>query len=224
MNLKVCFRSYLVVLAILLTAIQVSAQGVAVSGVVYEPDGTTPMFGASVSVQGTSIGMVTDVKGAYRLNVPSSSSVIVVQSLGYETQNIDVANRTTVNVTMREESTKIDDVVVTALGLTREEKSLGYAVTKIDGDAINGNASGNWLNSLSGKVAGLNFDQASSGPGGTVRVTLRGEGSLSHDNNEALFVIDGIPVNSPKIATGGGSSSNDNAPVAFGNNSSLIHL
>ena len=91
--------------------------------------------------------------------------------------------------------------MVTALGLTREEKSLGYAVSKVSSDAINASVASNWIANMNGKVAGLSMTSAGTGPGGTVRVTLRGDASLNYGSNEALFVVDGVPILSGSTAT-----------------------
>lgn len=197
------------------------AQNNVIQGTVYDTDGKTPMVGVTVTVKGTTVGVITTSDGTYKLRIPAGAGggdpTLVFSSLGYDTQEIAANKRTQIDITMHESSIKVDDVVVTALGVTRAEKSLGYAVTKLDSEAINQSVSSNWLNGLAGKVAGLNFDSASSGPGSSIRVTLRGEGSLSHDNNEALFVIDGVPLSSGGVATGGSSYSDTDAPVDFGN-------
>ena len=183
-----------------------------------------PIVGASVIVKGTTVGVSTDVNGKYSIRVPDQSAALQIMSLGYETLEIVPKSRTVLDVTLKSSAQKIDEVVVTALGITRKEKSLGYAVSKVSNEELNNTVSGNWLNGLNGKVAGLNFDQASAGPGGSVRVTLRGEASLSHDNNTALFVIDGVPISSDMTgSTSGGSYDNQDAPVDYGNGASDLN-
>ena len=119
---------------------------------------------------------------------------------------------------------QIDAVVVTALGITRKEKSLGYAVSKVSSEDLGNTDGGNWLAGMAGKVAGLNMDQSSAGPGGSVRVTLRGESSLSHDNNTALFVVDGVPINSSMTAnSSSGSYDSVDAPIDYGNGAGDIN-
>ncbi len=195
-----------------------------VSGVVYEADGKTPNIGASVVIKGSTVGVSTNVKGEYSISVPNAKTTLQFISLGFDTQEVVVGARTRVDVTLQQSAQKIDNVVVTALGITRQEKSLGYAVSKVTGEEINNTVGGNWLNGLNGKVAGLNFDQASAGPGGSVRVTLRGEASLSHDNNTALFVIDGVPVSNDMTASTSASSySSTDAPVDYGNGASDLN-
>lgn len=224
MNLQILQKILSVTLLFLVLCAQSAwAQG-NVSGVVYEADGKTPVVGASVIIKGTTIGVSTNVKGEYSIKVPSRESTIMFQSLGYETQEIVAGGRSRIDVTLQSSAQKIDDVVVTALGITRQEKSLGYAVSKVTSEELNTTVSSNWLNGMNGKVAGMNFDQASTGPGGSVRVTLRGEASLSHDNNTALFVIDGVPIASDMTSSTRGSSYDDtDAPVDYGNGASDLN-
>ena len=100
-----------------------------------------------------------------------------------------MGERNVINVVLQEEAIEVSAVVVTALGLTREEKSLGYAVSKVASEEITQVVTNNWLSGMSGKVAGLTFNSASSGPISSMRVTLRGDASLSYGSNEALFVV-----------------------------------
>ncbi len=198
--------------------IQAWGQAKSVTGTVYESDGKTPMAGVMVRVVDTNTIEVTSAEGKFSIRVPNNEASLSFTMMGYETKTIQVGVQSLVNMTMEESTTQISEIVVTALGITREEKSLGYAVTKVGEDVITSTVSSNWLNSLSGKVAGLNFDGASSGPSGSMRVTLRGEGSLKHDANEALFVIDGIPIGNPKVTSGSSSYGDLEAPVDYGNN------
>ena len=153
------------------------AQQWEITGKIFEPDGTTPMIGVVAMVKGETTGTVSDINGVYSLKVTKGQTVLF-SSLGYKSQEIKIVDQQTINIIMREDIVQMDEVIVTALGMTREEKALGYAVSKSDGDEISSTVSSNWLNALNGKVAGLNLDQASTGPGGSSRVTLRGEGSL----------------------------------------------
>lgn len=184
-----------------------------------------PLLGVAVIVAGTSTGTISGADGRYSLNVKAVDPSLVFSLLGYETRNVVLSPaKTEVDVTMNEMTEQIDAVVVTALGITRKEKSLGYAVTKVSNEELNKTVSSNWLNSLSGKVAGLSMDHASAGPGGSIRITLRGEGSLSHDKNEALMVVDGIPIESGMGASNSGAVAfNTDAPIDYGNGASDIN-
>ncbi len=218
MNLKNYFRPLVATIAMLFCTLQLAAQTKTVSGVVFDSDGQTPLIGATVMIKGTTNGVSTNVDGTYSIKISGADDVIVFSSLGYDTQEHTAGTRTTLNVTLQQATQKIDDVVVTALGLTRAEKSLGYAVSKISNENLTKTVSSNWVTGLNGKVAGLNMSSAGTGPGGTVRVTLRGDASLNYGNNEALFVVDGVPINSSTVASGSGASyANADAPVDFGN-------
>lgn len=167
-------------------------RNIRISGVVRDSEGN-PLVGATLIVEGTTQGTSTGTNGEYSLTVPSKARIIC-SYLGFNSVTQEVGTRTRLDFTLEASANSIEDVVVTALGITRKEKSLGYAVSKIGEDDITNSASGNWLSGMAGKVAGLNLDQSSAGPGGSVRVTLRGEGSLSYNNNTALFVVDGVPI------------------------------
>lgn len=197
-----------------------------VSGKVSDENGE-PVVGVSVLLEGTARGTTTNADGGYRIVIRDAdeSPVLLFSFIGYDLQHIPVfPSRSIVNVTMKTTSTAIQDVVVTALGITRKEQSLGYAVSKVNNEALNSTVSSNWLNSLSGKVAGLNLEGTSSGPGGSLRVTLRGEGSLSHDKNTALFVVDGIPISSDMTASSSASQTFDtDAPIDYGNGASDLN-
>ncbi len=221
-DLKVILATFLLVLAML----PVMAQERLVTGTVYEPDGVTPVFGATVVLKGTTTGTSTDAKGAYSIRVAGASPVLEIQFLGYIKQEIAVGDMNVINVVLQEEAIEVSAVVVTALGLTREEKSLGYAVSKVANEEITQVVTNNWLSGMSGKVAGLTFNSASSGPISSMRVTLRGDASLSYGSNEALFIVDGIPIRSGTTATSSSSSytnSGADFPVDFGNGASDLN-
>ncbi len=177
-----------------------------------------PLMFVSVYVAGAASGTVTDTNGKFSISA-SDGNVLKFSLLGYEDAEAKIdGNSRVVNVTMKEAAAFLESAVVTALGLTRDEKSLGYAITKLNSDEISGTLSDNWLNGMNGKVAGLNFEHAATGPGGSIRATLRGENSLSHDKNEALFVIDGVPMLTGMAGASTGSGYGDtDAPIDYGN-------
>ena len=221
-DLKVILATFLMALVML----PVMAQERQVTGTVYEPDGVTPVFGATVVLKGTTTGTSTDARGAYSIRVAGASPVLEIQFLGYIKQELAVGDRNVINVVLQEEAIEVSAVVVTALGLTREEKSLGYAVSKVASEEITQVVTNNWLSGMSGKVAGLTFNSASSGPISSMRVTLRGDASLSYGANEALFVVDGVPIRSGTTATSSSSSytnSGSDFPVDFGNGASDLN-
>ncbi len=166
-----------------------------VSGRVTDASGQ-PIIGASVIVRGTTLGVSTDVDGRFSLEVPApaASQTLEVSYLGYETASIPVGSRTSFAVTLQESSSEIESVVVTALGIKREEKALSYNVQQVGAEDITTVKDANFMNSLAGKVAGVTINASSSGVGGaTKKVVLRGNKSISQSSN-ALYVIDGIPM------------------------------
>ena len=173
-----------------------------VSGRVTDPSGR-PIVGATVLVRGTTNGVSTDGEGRFTLTVPApSAAVLEIGYLGYEPCTLAVGSRTTFDVTLREQVSEIESVVVTALGIKRSEKALAYHVSEVASDAITKVRDANFMNALAGKVAGLQINTSSSGVGGAAKVVLRGQKSISQNNN-ALYVIDGIPMNN--YGGGGGT-------------------
>ncbi len=218
MNLKQNTKCLALVIAFLLSITSLTAQTVTVTGTVFEQDGTTGMIGVNVLQKGMAKGVITDLNGNFTLRVTGANPILIFRSVGYDTQEIPLNGRRLLKVTMVESTTALQGVVVTALGISRKEKSLGYSVAKVDNTALTNTVSGNWMNAMAGKVAGLTFDNASTGPMSSMRVTLRGDQSLNYGNNGALFVVDGVPITSGTTTTGSGSNyANSDGPVDFGN-------
>ena len=167
---------------------------VQIRGQVFDPTGN-PIIGASVIVRGTTVGVSTDAEGRFTLEVPApaASQTLEVSYLGYETASIPVGSRTSFAVTLQESSSEIESVVVTALGIKREEKALSYNVQQVGAEELTTVKDANFMNSLAGKVAGVTINASSSGVGGATKVVLRGNKSISQSSN-ALYVIDGIPM------------------------------
>ena len=208
---------WLLILTFVLMSFHAGAQNkVTVSGVVSDEKGT-PMVGVTVLVKNTNIGRITGIKGEYRLEIPANS-VLVFSYMGYTTEERHVSTQTQINVTLTEQAQAINDVVVTALGIKREQKALGYATTKLGGNEIAEALSTNWTSALSGKIAGLNLVRSGAGPAGSNKIILRGESNLTGDN-QALIVIDGVVINSSSgLSTGSGNDSylGEDSPVDFG--------
>ena len=182
------------------------------------------LVGVNVVLKGTTTGTITDINGEFKLEDVPGDGVLVFSYLGMQNQEVTAGSQQVINITLQEESAVMDEVVVTALNITREHKALGYSVTKLDGEDLTQTVSGNWMNAMSGKVAGLFYAQAGSGPSGSIRATLRGDLSLNYGNNEALFVVDGVPINSGMTATSSVSNyAQADAPVDFGNGASDIN-
>ncbi|MEN7550269.1 SusC/RagA family TonB-linked outer membrane protein [Rapidithrix thailandica] len=186
-----------------------------IKGKIVDAEDNSPLVGASVVVKGTSIGTISDVNGEFRLANVEQGVTLLVSYIGYEAQEIEV-NSETLHIALKSNTRQLQEVVVGALGIERETYSLGYAVQKVGDDDISEVRSGNWVNTLKGKVAGLNFTNAGTGPAGTTRITLRGENTLNFANNEAMIVVDGIPVNSGMTGNGEGSYLGEDLPVDYG--------
>ena len=183
---------------LLVFAVQLTfAQEKTVSGTINDPSGI-PLPGANIVVKGTSNGTQTDFDGNYSITV-NTGDIIIYSYVGLKPQEVTVGTSDVINVTLEEDTSALDEVVITALGIKRDKKSLGYATQEVDGDAVSKVKSSNFMNSLSGKVAGL--DIKSSGTlGGSTNVVIRGSNSIS-GNNQALFVIDGVPVSNSNTNT-----------------------
>ena len=184
-------------LSILLTlAFGLSSYAQQITGSVSDDNGI-PLPGASIVIQGSSSGTTTDFDGNFSIET-SQGSILVISYVGYESQQI-VVGSSPINVQLTSDNA-LDEVVVTALGLTREKKSLGYSVTEVDGDEINSIKDNNIASSLMGKVAGLNITNSGT-IGSASRITLRGNNSVN-GMNQALIVVDGIPINADGIESG----------------------
>ncbi|MES2872626.1 MAG: TonB-dependent receptor plug domain-containing protein [Bacteroidota bacterium] len=166
---------------------------IVVRGQITDTRGET-LPGVSIKLKGTSVGATTDIEGKFTISVPDNNSVLVFTYIGYQTQEVTVGSRTTINVKLETANTALTEVVVTALGISREKKALAYSVTEVKGEEFTQARENNVANAFSGKIAGVNVTGMSSGPGGSSRVIIRGNGSLS-GNNQPLYVINGMPMN-----------------------------
>ena len=182
---------------------ETSEKAVPVRGQVLDQQGQ-PIVGASVIVQGTTVGVSTDAQGRFELEVPApaASRVLEISYLGCETAHVAVGTRTRFDITLREAASEIEQVVVTALGIKRQEKALSYNVQQVAPSDITMVKDANFMNSLTGKVAGVTINASSSGVGGASKVVMRGTKSILQSSN-ALYVIDGIPMNN--VGGGGGT-------------------
>ena len=171
-----------------------------VTGKVTDADGGESLIGVNIQVVGTTIGAVTDFDGNYQIDAPANSTLRFTYT-GYADQEIEVGNQTTINVVM-ESGVALDEVVVTALGIERDEKALSYSVTEVDGEGFQEAREINVANALAGKIAGVNVSNIASGPQGSSRVVIRGNVSLS-GNNQPLYVIDGVPIDNSGFGQAG---------------------
>jgi Outer membrane receptor proteins, mostly Fe transport len=196
-----------------------------VKGNIASEDGE-PLIGATVTVKNSTDGTVTDIDGNYSLKTKKTltkKDLLVFSYVGYKTLQKNYSGNT-MNVKLAEESQQLNDVVVTALGIKREEKGLGYATETVKGDMITSAMPSNWSTALSGKVAGLSVI-SSGGPLNSSRISLRGDVSLNQNGNNALVVVDGVPMSSPMTNPGVayGAGSNSELSVDYGNGFSDIN-
>ena len=162
-----------------------------VSGIVKDENGL-PIIGATVKVRGAQMGVVTDIDGKFSLKT-SVGSVLTVSYIGYKTQDIKVQEGVSLNIKLEPESKQLIEVVVTALGIKRSQKALSYNVQQVTSDELIRNKDANFINSLAGKVAGVNINTSSAGVGGASKVVMRGAKAIEQSSN-ALYVIDGVPM------------------------------
>jgi len=190
-----------VVMLLLTTTSMLWAQSRTVTGkVTDEEDSGLP--GVNVLLQGSTVGTVTDIEGNYSIAVQGDNPVLVFTSVGYESLTEEIGNRTTVNVNLLPDLTQLSEVVVTALGVEKEKKSLGYSVSEVDGEDLVQAREINLGNALSGRVAGVNVSSSATGPAGSSRVVIRGNSSLG-GNNQPLYVVDGIPIDNSQLGSAG---------------------
>ena len=177
-----------------------SAQDVSISGTVTSKEGE-PLPGVNVLVKGSSLGTQTDFDGKYTIKT-AKGTVLVFSYVGLIKQSITVGNASVINVSMEEDENTLNEVVVTALGIKRSKKALAYAVTEIKGESLTKSRATNVGNSLAGKVAGVSVNAPATGPGGSTKIIIRGNSSLTK-SNQPLYVIDGIPINNQVLGSAG---------------------
>ncbi|SJZ61540.1 SusC/RagA family TonB-linked outer membrane protein [Sediminibacterium ginsengisoli] len=219
-------RLCLLSLLSLLLFMPAMAQQKKLSGKVVNAANNQPVVNASISIKGaTGRTTVTDELGGFAITI-SSGETLVVSSVGFQTREVKYTNQVVLTVQLSENVEQLQDVVVTALGIKREEKGLGYAVGKVNNEQLTDALSNNWSNALQGKVAGINILKSGGGPAGSNRIVLRGETSLS-GGGEALIVIDGVIVSgsSGKLtgSKGSGSYLDSDSPTDFGSSLSDIN-
>ena len=187
-------------LLLMASGINAFAQDRQISGKVTSTEDGSPLPGVNIAVRGTNRGTTTGADGSYRINVDGQST-LVFSFVGFQAQTISVVDRTTINVVLATEIGSLEEVVVTALGITREKKSLGYASQEVKGDQVNTAKESNFINSLSGKVSGVEIKR-NNNLGSSSNIVIRGFKSLT-GNNQALFVVDGVPIDNSNTTSSG---------------------
>ncbi len=190
--------TYLLVCFILSIGL-VTAQTTRITGTVISVDDGEPVIGASVIVKGTTVGTVTDFDGAFSLNVPQDARTVVVSYVGMISQELPI--QPSMRVLLNSDTQKLDEIVVTALGISKEKKALGYAVQNVNSDQLSQAANTSLSGALQGKVSGVEIAPSSGMPGASSKITIRGSRSFTGDNTP-LYVIDGMPIAStPDVDT-----------------------
>ncbi|MBN8860450.1 MAG: SusC/RagA family TonB-linked outer membrane protein [Sphingobacteriales bacterium] len=199
--MRKCFYPGILLLLLALAPAIIIAQNKPITGIVLS-ESNTPLPGVSVSVQGTTTATKTDADGKYSISA-KAGDVLNFSYVGYTSENIVVGQTATVNVTLRIKSSELGEVVVTALGIKKERKALGYAVSDLNAAELMKNKNTNVINSLAGKVPGVNITQFSGAAGAGASITIRGGNSTSESRqNQPLFVIDGIIYDNSTTVTG----------------------
>lgn len=181
------------------------AQQKMIRGKVIGAEDNAPLPGVSVVVKGTTNGTVTDAQGNYQISAPQSAQALIFSFVGYSAQEISIGNSSTIDAKLSVDTKQLSEVVVTAVGIQREKKALGYAVSTIKSSQLQQVSEPDPLRALSGKVAGVNIQGSGGAAGGATNITIRGNSSLSN-NNQPLFVVDGVPFDNSSFNTDGGFS------------------
>lgn len=196
------------------------AQDRTITGTVTGKDDGLPIPGVSVKIVGSTSGTSTDANGKYSLRVSSGQGSIDVTSIGYQTQRIAIGSSNVINVALVTDAQQLGEVVVTALGVSREKKTLGYSATQVDSKEINRTSPVSLFDGLQGKIAGANITSQSGTPGASTKVILRGYSSIT-GNNQPLYVVDGVPIDNGTFSST--ASTTLNRTTDFGNNANDIN-
>ncbi len=198
-----------------------NAQDIEIKGQVTDQN-NTPLPGVSVLVKGTSNGILTDFDGNYHIKA-KKGQVLQFSYLGLKTTEVIIKDDVTINIILKDDTESLQEVVVTALGIKRDKKALGYATQVLKSKDFNKVNSTNFLNDLSGKVAGVQVTGSGNGLASSSRIVIRGESSLNINNNGPLFVVDGIPINNAIYGVGSGPTSQADLPADYGNGAAEIN-
>ena len=172
---------------------QVETQGLRISGIVTDANTGEPLPGVNIVVEGTSKGCISDENGKFSIEVPDQNSILIFSSIGYMVERVQVTNQASISVSLIPDIKQLQEVVVTAMGIKRDKKALSYSSQQISQEEITKGNNINFVNSLSGRAAGIDLLQSNSGAGGSTKVILRGSKSFL-GTSQPLFVIDGIPM------------------------------
>jgi TonB-linked SusC/RagA family outer membrane protein len=194
----------LIVLFVFVGSYTLMAQTTVITGTVTSAiEGEGPIPGVTVVVKGTTIGAITDVNGKYSITVPTSATTLIFSYVGMKSVEVPISGRTVIDGVLESDILGLEEVVVTALGISREKKALGYSVQDLGGENIEKTKVSNIVNAFQGKLAGVQISNSDGGVASGVRILIRGVNSLAAGgNNQPLFIVDGIPINNSTSATG----------------------
>ena len=198
----------------------VFAQTRQITGIVTSGDDGTSIPGVSVVVKGSTLGTITDMDGKFTLKVPQTAKALSVSFVGMASTEVALTSASNYKIVLQAEAVNVDEVVVTALGISREKKSLGYASQSVKGDDLGAVKSSNFMNALSGKVSGVQIKK-NTNMGGSTNVVMRGSKSLTN-NNQVLYVVDGVPINNT-IGSASGTQNQGSVGYDYGNAASDIN-
>lgn len=193
-----------------LTSLQLIPTAITISGKVTSQENGEALPGVNVLVKGTSVGAVTNVDGQYSITAPDGNGTLVFSYIGYTSEEVAINNRSTIDIALVADIKALSEIVVTALGIKKETKKLGYAVASVTPEQINVNRTPNFMNALQGKMAGVNISSLGTGPAGTSKIRIRGQSSFSGQNSP-LIVVNGVPISNPNQGYNPNSSDNNNS-------------
>jgi TonB-linked SusC/RagA family outer membrane protein len=188
-----CLRLFYLAFVFMFSVSGLLAQEITVTGTVTDQQDGSPLPGVNILIQGTVTGTTTDVVGTYTIRVPSEETVLIFTYVGYNTVEEKVGSRSVIDIGMNPDITQLSEVVVTSLGIERAKKEISYAAQNVSADELSEARELNVMNSLAGKVAGLDIVRSSAGVGSASRVILRGNRSIA-GNNQPLYIVDGVPI------------------------------
>ncbi len=198
----------LILLVVLMTGMAF-AQQKTITGKVTDVNGSS-IPGVSVILKGTTTGVTTNNDGKYSLTSSADAKILIFSFVGMRTQEVSIGNKTVIDVVLTDEITGVEEVVVTALGIKKSNKSLGYSTANVKADQLSVNRTSNVMNALTGKIAGVSISGLGTGPAGTSKIRIRGQSSISGQNSP-LIVVNGVPIDNTNFGTNPGNAASDNS-------------
>jgi TonB-linked SusC/RagA family outer membrane protein len=211
---------FILYFTLLFIAINAYSQERVVKGKVYDTNDKTPLPFVSIVSQ-TGGSTISNSEGAYEIKVSSSDKTLIFSFLGYKTRRVDIENENIINVGLSPEASSLNEVVITAFGVKRESKELGYATQKLDSKEVTNVKTVNFLDNIAGKIAGVNITQGGTGVGSSSKITIRGESSFS--NNNPLFIVDGTPINNESVFNFTNEAAAGFQEIDFGNGAMSVN-